>query len=273
MPQALDSLPPPAVEWRRESDDERRERLEKSGVLNPQVKPAQGSGTPAAPGASSSWWTPDKFVADAQEQKKTSQKFYTLWCGVDLARWNPVKSPRDTRNVADGSFGLNFELTHPQWRVLNAQFGFGPKAVFYHGGQYAKLNEPPFSGSGYARFSSGELGIQASLTQRADETQSDWVGLWSWSFYYLPVRFIEAESTSSVSMIPRSDTYSRTALSLPGIGLQTALGFDWNSLLKVDMFAGIQGAWPWQLRSRVGLQFSMALSHAAHSASAGMPTP
>jgi hypothetical protein len=260
VPQALDSLPPPAVEWRRESDDERRERLERSGVLSPQSKTSQSDGKPSSPETASGSWRAEKFVAAAQAQKNTSKKAYSLWCGMDLARWKAIKSPRGTQTVADGSFGLNFEVTHPQWRIWDAQLGFGPKVVFYHGGQYANLNEPPFSGMGFARFSSGELGLQATFTQRASETQSDWVGLWSWTFYYLPVRYIAAERTSSSRMIPRSDTHSRTALSLPGMGLQTSLGFDWNSIFKVDVFAGVQGAWPWQVRSRVGLQLSMALT-------------
>ncbi|MEN9528860.1 MAG: hypothetical protein RI932_733 [Pseudomonadota bacterium] len=261
MPQALDSLPPPAVEWRRESDKERQERLERSGVLNPTEKPSQMSGAASPSGSAASSWMPEKFTAEAKAQKSAAKKFYTLWCGVDAARWASLKTPRDTRTVADGSFGLNFELTHAQWRIWNAQLGFGPKAVFYHGGQYAKLNEPPFSGNGYARFSAGEVGLHATLTRRAEESPGEWAGLWSWTFYALPVRFIEAETTSSSSMIPRSDTYSRTSLSLPGFGLQTAFGFDWNSIVKADVFAGVQGAWPWQIRSRFGVQLSMALIH------------
>ena len=164
MPQALDSLPPPAVEWRRESDVERRERLERSGVLSPQPKGVKGPGNSSSASSGSGAWAVEKFVAAAQAQRNAAKNSYSLWCGVDLARWHSIKSPFGTSNVTDGSFGLNFEVTHPQWQIMDAQLGFGPKAVFYHGGQYANLNEPPFSGRGFARFSSGEFGLQATLT-------------------------------------------------------------------------------------------------------------
>jgi hypothetical protein len=260
VPQALDTLPPPAVEWRRESDNERKQRMERSGVLSPPAAPLPGN-EPAAMGApSTSSWAPQQLLSQAKTQKESSKKSYTYWWGVDLARWNVIKAARDTETLTDGSFGLSFEMTHPNWRILDAQFGFGPKAVFYHGGQYAKLSNSPFQGFGYAKFSSSELGLFASLTDRADETQSDWRGFWSSSFFYLPVRWISAEASSKASMIPRSDTYSRTSLSLPGLGVQMSIGFDWNALAKIEAFAAVQGAWPLQLRSRAGLQMSMALT-------------
>lgn len=258
MPQALDTLPPPAVEWRRESDNERKQRMERQGVLSPPAAPSKGI-EPAAMGASTTS-APERLLSQAKTQKETSKKSYTYWWGVDLARWNAIKAARGTRTVTDGSFGLSLETTHPVWRLLNAQFGFGPKAIFYHGGQYAQLSNSPFQGFGYAKFSSSELGLFAALTDRADETQSDWRGFWSSSFFYLPVRWISAEASSSASMISRSETYSRTSLSLPGLGVQMSIGFDWNSLVKVEVFASVQGAWPLQLRSRAGLQMSMALT-------------
>lgn len=261
MPQSVDSLPPPAVEWRRESDNERRERLERAGVLNSVPAQSPLAGSKGAGLQDSATAATSRFVGQVQEHSEKAKKQYTWWWGVDLARWHPVKSPRETSTFSDGSFGLFVELTHPTWNTGNFQIGFGPKAVFYHGGQYARLDDPLFQGNGYAKFVSSELGLAAQFTRWNDTPHNAAHGFWSTCFYYLPVRWITAEASSSANMIARSDTYSRTSLSLPGVGLQFATGYAWNSFAKAELFAALQGAWPLQFRSRVGIQLSLALTN------------
>jgi len=261
VPQAMDSLPPPAVEWRRESDDERKARLEKAGVLSEQ---------PAAQGRTNSiensqlpakGWVPQKLNQQAQAQKEQSKKSAVIWWGCDAGRWYSLKSPRDTSTVTDGSFGLSVELTHPGWIVAGAQFGFGPRVVFFNGGQYAKLQDGIFEGTGYADFSASELGAAASLSNRSNESSTDSLSArWSVSALYLPVRWISASGSTVGNMITRSDTHSKTAVNLPGFGVQLSAGFDWNSLLRVEAFSGVQAAWPVQYRLRVGVQTSMGLT-------------
>lgn len=259
MPQSLDSLPPPAMEWRRESDEERKQRLERAGVIQP---------PPAAAAASSNSSVLLDKEANPVERlkqqvainKEKSRKSYLFWWSADAARWRAVRSPRDTSTMADGSWSLGLELTHPEWILAGAQFSFGPKAVFYNGGQYAKLSDPFFTGNGYANFSVSEFGFSASLTDFLSEPDGAVRFFWTSGVAYAPLRWVIAERTSSAATILRSDTYSKTALNLPGIGLQASIGVDWNSLLKIEAFAGIHGAWPVQIRLRTGVQLSMGLS-------------
>lgn len=259
MPQSVDTLPPPAVEWRRESDNERRERLERSGVLPPETLSNPSNDAFKAKTESPSW-APKELLSQAKEHKESTKKQYIWWWGADLGRWWALKSPRETRTITDGAFGINVELTHPQWMAGNFQFGLGPKAIFYHGGQYAKLQEPGFIGDGYAKFVSSELGLALNFTKHSEELENYLPGFWSMQLFYLPARWIQAEPSTNARMIVRSDTYSRTSLSLPGLGFQLSSGFAWSSMIKVEAFAAVQAAWPLQYRGRAGVQMSMALT-------------
>ncbi|MEN9825687.1 MAG: hypothetical protein RI953_1432 [Pseudomonadota bacterium] len=258
MPPSLDSLPPPSVEWRRESDEERKQRLEKAGVL--QTKPDAGSFSrePSAikpAGNSVIEQLKNQVVANKEKAKKS----YLLWWSADLAKWKAVRTPRDTSTLADGSYSLSVELTHPNWTFSGFRLSFGPKALFFNGGQYAKTVDPFFSGNGYADFNSSEVGLSAALTNYSEDAVGELNWIWSLAAAYTPVRWVKADRTSSAALISRSDTWSRTALNLPGLGFQLGAGLDWNALAKVEVFAGLHGAWPWQVRLRTGVQLSLGL--------------
>lgn len=194
-----------------------------------------------------------------QNQQK-AKKSYLLWWSADAARWRALRSPRGTSTLADGSWSLGFELTHSDWSTGGMRYSLGPKAFFYNGGQFAKLNDPFFKGDGYADFSASELGLSASFMQTPEP--SDGLLAWQWSaaVAYTPVRIITAERTAGAAVIPRSDTTSKTALNLPGVGLQVGFGADCSSLFRLEAFAGVHAAWPVQVRLRTGLQFSMGTS-------------
>ena len=258
LPPSLDSLPPPSVEWRRESDEERKERLENAGVLA--TKP--DTGAPSRDN-SVSRTVGNSFVEQLKNQiaanKEKAKKSYLLWWSGDLAGWKSIRTPRDTSTVADGSYSVSVELTHPDWTFSGLRLSFGPKAFFFNGGQYAKTVDPFFTGNGYADFNSSEFGLCAGLTNYPDNATGEFNWIWSMGTAYAPVRWVKADRTSEAALISRSDTFSRTALNLPGLGFQVGLGFDWNSLVKMEVFAGFHGAWPWQVRLRTGVQLSLGL--------------
>jgi hypothetical protein len=178
---------------------------------------------------------------------------------ADAAHWRALRSPTNTSTLADGSYSVGSEITHPDWLVGSAIFSFGPKAFFYNGAQYAKLTDPFFKGNGFANFSSSEIGLAANFTRYASESESGLSWLWAAGFAYTPVRWVSAEEKSAAAMIPRSDTYSRTAINLPGLNIQAETGADWNSILQIGLFAGVHGAWPFQIRLRTGLRLSMGM--------------
>lgn len=257
MPQGMQDLPPPVIEWRRESDDERRQRLMRSGVL-----PVKQSEASAAVSGAPVNLNPARgdFINEIDNLRMDAAPLSVYWFGVDAARWSSVKSPRGTKTVSNGSFGLSLEITRRNWSWRGAQLGFGPQALFYHGGQFAALSQSSFQGNGYADFSSTETGVFVNLVRRQDSLASRWQNFLSTSVFFLPVRWISAHSKSSGSMIARSDTHSRVALSLPGLGARVGGGTEWGQFVRGEIFYSIQGAWPMQLRSRVGLQISMGLS-------------
>lgn len=201
----------------------------------------------------------EQLKSQVAKNKEKSKKSYLFWWSADLARWKALRSPRDTSTLADGSYSVSAELTHPDWTFSGFRLSFGPKAYFFNGGQYAKLADRFFTGNGYADFNSSEVGMMASLVRFSDFGSSDLNWLWSLTASYAPVRWVKAFSASSANMIPRSDTWSRTGLNLPGVGFQSGVGFEWNALLRAELFAGVQGAWPWQVRLRTGVQLSMGL--------------
>jgi hypothetical protein len=259
LPQTLDSLPPPSIQWRRESDEERKQRLEGSGVLE---APVSSNSRPEAAGQPAVGTTSPigRFRQEALQNKEKSKKSYLLWWSADLARWQALRSPTNTKTLADGSFSVGAEISHPEWLIGTAIFSFGPRAFFYNGAQYAKLVDPFFKGYGFANFSSSEIGMSANYSWYGSETVSGLRWLGAAGFAYTPVRWVSAEEKSSASMIPRSDTWSRIAINLPGLNLQTEIGADWNSLVQVGLFAGVHGAWPFQIRMRTGLRLSMGMS-------------
>lgn len=257
MPQGMQDLPPPVIEWRPESYDERRQRLMRSGVL-----PVTQSEASAAVSGAPVNQTPARgnFIDEIDSLRKDAAASSVYWFAVDAARWRSIKSPRGTKTVSNGSFGLSLEITRRNWRWHGAQFGFGPQALFYHGGQFGALSRSLFQGNGYADFSSTEAGVFVNIVRRQDSLTSRWQKLFAASVFYLPVRWISAHSKSSGNMITRSDTHSRVALSLPGLGARVGGGTEWGQFVRGEIFYSIQGAWPIQLRSRVGLQISMGLS-------------
>jgi hypothetical protein len=259
LPQSPDSLPPPAVEWRRESDAERKQRLERAGVID--SKPAAATFSPKSSPPSETVVLPVERLKEQliQNQQKV-KKAYLLWWSADAARWRALRSPRDTSTLADGSWSVGFELTHPDWSTGGMRYSLGPKAFFYNGGQFAKLNDPFFVGDGYADFSASELGLSASFMKIPDFSEGLFAWQWSAAVAYTPVRIITAERTAGAAVIPRSDTASKTALNLPGVGLQLGFGADCSSLFRFEAFAGVHAAWPVQLRLRTGLQISMGTS-------------
>lgn len=258
MPQTLDSLPPPAVQWRRESDEERKQRLERAGIVEPhpapKVRPEEGAAIVV-----------DKtsVVARLKEQvvanKEKTKKSFLIWWSADAAKWRALRSPTNTSTLGYGSFSVGAELTHPEWLIGTTVFSFGPRAVFYNGGQYAKLSDPFFEGNGFANFSSSEIGMAATFTRFGDESSYGLRWLGATGIAYTPMRWISAEASNSASMIARSDTWSRTAISLPGLNVQAEVGADWNSLIQAGVFAGVHGAWPFQIRLRTGLRLSMGM--------------
>lgn len=259
MPQMPDSLPPPAVEWRRESDEERKQRLERAGVLQPPAAAQSGAeaGKRSLPES-----TPaiERFKQQVESFKQKAKKSYLLWWTADMARWSALRSPTNTRTLGDGSYTLGAELTHSDWNIGDSRFSFGPRAFFYNGAQYAKLSDPFFTGDGFATFSSSELGLAANFSYSGDEAESGLRGLWVVGFAYTPVRWVSAETKSSAPMIPRSDTFSRMGINLPGLGFQAEFGADWNSLIRFGVFAGVHGAWPFQVRLRTGVRLSMGMA-------------
>lgn len=259
MPQSLDSLPPPVVEWRRESDSERKARLEKAGVLEKEV-PESPEVQRRLMWQKASNSTPLRLLLESKEQKEIAKSSYLFWFGMDFGPWRAMKSPHNTTTVPDGSSGLNFEITHPSWIWMGAQLSAGIKGVFYQGGQYARLKDSIFEGNGYAQYSSTELGPAVSFSRHPAEGTDSGRGLWTVGFFYTPVRWITAERSSLFGMIDRSDTYSRTSLSLPGFGFQLAAGYEWNALVKTELFSSVHGAWPWQLRQRYGVTLAVALA-------------
>ena len=257
MPDGIQDLPPPAVEWRRESDDERRQRLMRSGIVQPNGVSANESSSPDSLAPANARHS--TLSNQIEQLRQVSANGLSSWLGLEAARWTAIKSPKKTSTVSDGSFGLNLELTRNSWRWRGFRLGFGPAVVFYHGGQFAELSSSPIRGQGYADFSSSELGAFASFVRIPEVPVSRLQSYTSLSVSYLPVRFISAQSQSLGRMINRSDTYSRTSLSIPGVGLRLAAGMEWGPVVKSEVFYGLQGAWPLQLRSRVGLQVSMGL--------------
>ncbi|MEY4064222.1 MAG: hypothetical protein RIR26_430 [Pseudomonadota bacterium] len=261
MPQSLDSLPPPVVEWRRESDGERKARLEKSGVLEPEKVPVE---TPEAQKRlmqlKAAHSTPLRLLLESQEQKESAKTSYLIWMGMEFGPWRSLRSPRNTSTVPDGSSGLSLEVTHADWVWKQTQLSFGVRGVFYQGGQYARLKNSIFEGDGFAQFSSSELGPSLAISRMSDQDSSSGRGIWSASFFYTPLRWISAERTSYFGMIDRSDTYSRKSMSLPGLGVQIGAGYEWNALIKTEIFSSVHGAWPLQVRQRYGATLAVALT-------------
>ncbi|MEY2987407.1 MAG: hypothetical protein RJB13_928 [Pseudomonadota bacterium] len=258
MPQSIQDVPPPTVEWRRESDDERQQRLMRSGIVQPSVLSEKKGGT--AENSTQVRSSTDAFLNEISKLNQSVNQNTHYWFGIDLARWNAVKSPKNTSTVSDGSFGLNIEVTRSDWRWKGFRLGFGPAVVFFNGGQFAELTESPIRGQGYADFSSCEFGGFANFVRIPEVPTSRWQSYYSLTTSYLPVRIITAESQSFGRMNLRSDTYSRTSLSVPGLGLRLSAGMDWSQFVRSEIFYALQGAWPLQLRSRVGLQVSMGLT-------------
>lgn len=262
MPQGIQNLPPPAVEWRIESDSERKQRLMRSGVLQKppdQATPSKDAGTSSPVETFSREINELNRRPDGQKANQSSDLLF--WFGLDAARWYALRSPKKTSTVTDGSYALSLEIRRADWSWAGAEVGFGPQAVFYHGGQYAPLTGSPLQGQGYADFSSSELGAFLAATRVFKQSGSGWRNFASIGISYLPVRWISADSNSLTGMIARSDTDSRVALSLPGVGARLALGCDWSRFLKGEVFYSLQGAWPLQLRGRFGVQFSLGLVH------------
>lgn len=259
MPQGIQDLPPPAVEWRRESDDERRQRLIRSGIV-PSSEPDARANTETSGSSAPSAEPQNALLNEIERTKKNEDRALYVWFGTEAARWTPLRSPKNTSTVSNGSFGLSLELTRTAWRWKKFQIGFGPTVVIFNGGQFANLEASPIQGQGYAEFSSSELGGFVNFVRNGQTGESRWQPTFSLRTSYLPVRMITAESQSFGNMIARSDTYSRNSLSIPGLGLRLAAGIDWGRFLKAEVFYALQGAWPLQLRGRVGIQVSMGLS-------------
>lgn len=258
MPSTLDSLPPPTVELRRETDEERKNRLERAGVLESSSMPELSTRAGRA-NVGGDDGIVERLKRQGKSHSQISRESYFLWWTSDLAWWRALKSPTGTRTLADGAFSLGAELTHPEWTLSAFRLSVGPKIFFYNGAQYARLSDSIFTGNGFAQFNASELGMSATLVDIAQNSTEAFRGFWDIGMSYTPVRWVKAQKTSSAATIQRSDTYSKTALNLPGVGLQIGFGFDWNSMLRVEAFSGVHGAWPPQLRLRTGLQFSMGI--------------
>lgn len=202
----------------------------------------------------------ERFRKEAENNQKQMNKNFSLWWSADAARWRALRSPRGTSTVADGSYSVGVEVTHPNWLLGKARVSFGPKALFYNGGQYAPLKKSNIGGSGYGDFSVSELGLSSSFHSTGRDVETGGAFYWSGGLAYTPVRWVRALRTSSIPMIDRSDTRTKVALNLPGLLVQAGFGFDWQSLLRAELFAAVHGAWPVQVRLRTGLQLSMGLS-------------
>ncbi|MEY3902835.1 MAG: hypothetical protein RL189_2141 [Pseudomonadota bacterium] len=224
-------------------------------------KPAAGAMSPKSSLPSETVVLPvERLKEQLKQNQQKANKAYLLWWSADAARWSSLRSPRDTSTLADGSWSVGLELTHSDWSAGGLRYSLGPKAFFYNGGQFAKLTDPFFKGNGYADFSASELGLSASFMQIPDFSDGLFAWQWSAALAYTPVRFINAERTAGASVIPRSDTNTKTALNLPGVGLQIGFGADCSSLFRFEAFAGVHAAWPVQVRLRTGLQISMGTS-------------
>lgn len=264
MPQGIQDLPPPAVEWRRESDDERRQRLIRSGIVQPNgpVQPdgVSGQGSGLREGVSPVQLQKNELFNEIDNLSKSVRQNLHYWFNLEAARWSAMKSPKKTSTVTNGSFGLSVEVSRSAWRWKGFDLGFGPTVVYFNGGQFAELVNSPIQGQGYADFSSCELGGFVNFVRSSEGATSHWHPFFSVTTSYLPVRFITAESQSLGGMNARSDTYSRTSLSLPGLGIRLSVGGELSRFAKGELFYGLQGAWPLQLRSRMGVQISMGLT-------------